>query len=83
MRFISLTVGNFLIFHGYDENNAEIIEEVKVEQPAEKVVALDRILSATEKYVLVTGPAGRQMYWEYEGGLASLKQKLAQAGLMI
>jgi hypothetical protein len=83
MRFITLKIGNFMIFHGYDENNQEIIEHVTVEAPANKLIAIDRILSATEKYLLVTGAAGRQMYWEYEGGLAALTDKLAAAGLVV
>ncbi|MCO4292504.1 hypothetical protein NF867_06500 [Solitalea sp. MAHUQ-68] len=81
--FITLTVGSYLIVHGYDEHNKEIVEEVTVQSPAEKVVAVSRIQSISENYVLVTGSHGRLMYWEYTDGYANLKRKLHLAGLMV
>lgn len=64
--FIKITTGNYLIVHGYDENNKEIVEEVIVEKPMTKIVAVSRIQSISAKYILVTGSHGRLMYWEYE-----------------
>lgn len=81
--FITLKVSNMLVMHGYDADNKEIIEEVKDQPVAEKVVAVSRIQSLTEKYVLVTGSHGRMMYWEYADGLETVKQKLRDMGLLL
>jgi len=64
--FIKIATGNYLIVHGYDENNKEIVETVTVEKPMVKIVAVSRIQSISDKYILVTGSHGRLMYWEYE-----------------
>ncbi|HEY9702190.1 MAG TPA: hypothetical protein V6C58_07075 [Allocoleopsis sp.] len=81
--FIKITTGNYLIVHGYDENNKEIIEEVVVEQPMLKVVAVSRIQSISEKYILVTGSHGRLMYWEYEENFDDLQRILKSQGLLL
>lgn len=83
MAFISLTVGNFTVVHGYDEHNREIVENVVVETPVAKLVAISRIQSVSEKYVLVTGSHGRLMYWEYTDGYEAVQDKLRHAGLLI
>ena len=83
MKFISLRVRNALLMHGYTPDNQEIVEEFKDEAFVDKLVAVDRIQSLTEKYVLVTSSHGRVMYWEYEGGLASVRERLAAAGLVV
>jgi hypothetical protein len=83
MKFISLRVRNALLMHGYTPDNQEIVEEFKDEAYVDKLIAVDRIQSLTEKYVLVTSSHGRVMYWEYEGGLASVRERLAAAGLVI
>jgi hypothetical protein len=74
--FIKITTSDYLIIHGYDADNKEIIESVKVEKPMEKIVAVSRIQSLSEKYVLVTGSHGRLMYWEYLEGYDDIKQQL-------
>jgi len=81
--YISVRVRNALVFHGYDENNKEIVEETKDEVFVEKLLLIDRIQSIGEKYILVTSGYGRSMYWEYEGGYEALKSKLHKAGLVI
>ena len=81
MKFISLRVRNALLMHGYTPDNQEIVEEFKDEAFVDKLIAVDRIQSLTEKYVLVTSSHGRVMYWEYEGSLASVRERLAAAGL--
>ena len=83
MKFISLRVRNAILMHGYTADNQEIVEEFKDEAFVEKLIAVDRIQSLTEKYVLVTSSHGRVMYWEYEGSLASVKERLAAAGLVV
>ena len=65
-KFIELTFGNYIIVHGYDKRNKEIAEEIKVENPAKKVVAVSRIKSLSEKYILTDYIDGRWIYWEYE-----------------
>jgi hypothetical protein len=71
--FIKITTSNYLIVHGYDADNKEIVESVKVEKPMEKIVAVSRIQSLSEQYVLVTGSHGRLMYWEYLEDYEELK----------
>ena len=52
-KFIRVTTGNYLIVHGFDANNKEIIEEVNVAEKTVKIVAIKRIQSISEKYILV------------------------------
>lgn len=82
-KFIALRVRNSLVMHGYTPDNEEIIQEVEVEPFVEKLIAVERIQSATEKYLLVTSSHGRVLYWEYEEGLGVLRSRLAAAGLVI
>ena len=74
--FIKITTGNYLIVHGYDDKNKEIIETVTVEKPMVKIVAISRIQSISDKYILVTGSHGRLMYWEYEESFKALQSVL-------
>ncbi len=81
--FIKITTSNYLIVHGFDRNNKEIIETVMVEKPVVKIVAVSRIQSLTEKYILVTGSHGRMMYWEYTESMADIEEQLAHNGLLL
>ncbi len=83
MKFISLRVRNAILMHGYTPDNQEIVEESKDGEFAEKLIAVERIQSVTERYLLVTSSHGRVMYWEYEGGLAAVKQRFVAAGLVV
>lgn len=83
MMFISVRVRSALVFHGWDAENREIVEEVKEETFVEKLVAVERIQSVSEKYILVSASHGRQMYWEYEGGFEALKARLYKADLLV
>lgn len=65
-KFIELTFGNYIIVHGYDSKNKEIAEEIKVENPSKKVIAVSRIKSLSKKYILTDYIDGRWIYWEYE-----------------
>lgn len=65
-KFIELTFGNYIIVHGYDKRNKEIAEEIKVENPAKKIIEVSRIKSLSEKYILTDYIDGRWIYWEYE-----------------
>jgi hypothetical protein len=83
MKFISLRVRNAILMHGYTPDNQEIVEEFEDGEFVEKLVSVDRIQSVTDRYLLVTSSHGRVMYWEYEGGLAAVEQRLAAAGLVV
>ena len=83
MKFISLRVRNGLTVHGYNADNTEIVEEHHAEEFVDKLIAIDRIQSATEKYLLVTSSHGRVMYWEYEISLSQLKALLSSADLVV
>lgn len=83
MKFILIRVRNSLVMHGYDDKNVEIVEEVKDEQFVEKLIAVDRIQSVSEKYLLVTSSHGRVLYWEYDSDLATIKARLMVAGLVV
>lgn len=81
-RFIKITCGKYVVHHGYDEHNREIVEEV-AQEPAAKLIALERIQSITERYVLTTAAHGRVIYWEYAEGFAELERLLAAEGLLL
>jgi len=83
VKFIRLRLGTHKVLHGYDAQNREIMEEVTVDGFSERIVALDRIQTISDKYVLVKHAGGRWIYWEYEGGLQSLTLKLETAGVLI
>jgi hypothetical protein len=86
MKFISLRVRSALVVHGYTPDNREVverIERVKDVAFAEKIVAIERIQSVSDEYVLVTGSHGRLMYWEYEGGIDAVRQRLKRGGLLL
>lgn len=83
MKFIALRVRNALVMHGYDDNNREIVDEIRDEPFVDKLIAIERIQSVSEKYLLVSSSHGRLMYWEYEGGLAAFTRRLADAGLVV
>ena len=65
-KFIELTFGNYIIVHGYDKRNKEIAEEIIVESPSKKVIAVSRIKSLSEKYILTDYIDERCIYWEYQ-----------------
>jgi hypothetical protein len=83
MKFISLRVRSAIVMHGYTADNKEIIEEAEADTFVEKLISIDRIQSVTEKYLLVTCSHNRVMYWEYEGGLSHVKDRLTGAGLVV
>ncbi len=83
VKFIELDVKNALIFHGYDSENKPIEERTIEESFMRKLICVDRIRSVTEQYLLVTGPDGREMYWEYKGTLDEVKVKLQSVDVSI
>lgn len=83
MKFIEVDVKTEIIVHGYDDENREIIEDVHDQSFMTKLVAIDRIQSISDQFLLVSSSHGRVMYWEYKGMMSDLKRKLADAGLMV
>lgn len=82
MKFIELEVKTAFIIHGFDENNKEIIENISSEVFIKKLIAIDRIQSISEEYVLVTSSHTRVMYWEYNCSMDELTEKLKTTGLL-
>nr|WP_176605273.1 MULTISPECIES: hypothetical protein [Pseudomonas aeruginosa group] len=82
VSFIRLKVRAAFMVHGYDADNREIVEQIGEERFVEKLLRVERIQSVSEKYLLVSASHGRVAYWEYEGGLAALRRRLEQAGLL-
>jgi len=79
MRFIKVKIKDYRVMHGYDHDNKEIEEVVSVPEPIEKLIAIDRILFATDRYILTNFTAGRLIYWHYEGSLKEIENKLLEA----
>lgn len=42
-KYIEISLGSYVISHGYDENNKEIEEEILVDGFSKKLVAVDRV----------------------------------------
>jgi len=73
MKFIELTFGSYIISHGYDDKNKEILEHVHSETFSKKMVPVSRIKSVSEKYILTDYVGDRWVYWEYEESFNYLK----------
>lgn len=76
--FIEVKTKDHVIAHGFDEQNRAIEEQVTMAQWTTKIIAVERIKSVTEKYILTDYAQGRWIYWEYEGGLEKLRPLLAK-----
>ncbi|MGL4632515.1 MAG: hypothetical protein ACRCVT_15035 [Leadbetterella sp.] len=74
--FIEVTVGNYIIMHGFDANNKEMEEYVKDQKPKKKLIAIDRIQSLSEKYICTSYTQNRLIFWEYTDGYEVVKRKL-------
>ncbi|WP_109852237.1 hypothetical protein [Aquimarina sp. AU58] len=76
MKFIELTLKNHTILHGFDARNREVTEVVEVEEASKKLVAVKRILSISEKYILIKYAYDRVIYWEYVEDYETIKKML-------
>ena len=83
VKYIDLEVRTALIFHGFDNHNQAIEEHISEAEFVRKLVAIERIRSISEQYILVSAAQGREMYWEYNGSLDEIKQRLQNAGIDI
>ena len=77
-QFIELTLGSHIISHGYEINNKEITEEINVDGFSKKTVAISRIKSISEKYILTDYTDGRWIYWEYQEDYKTVKKILIE-----
>ncbi len=75
-KYIELNLGSHIIVHGFNDMNTEITQEVKVTGFSKKIVAVSRIKSVSEKYILTDYADGRWIYWEYEEDYEELKKRL-------
>jgi len=75
-QFVELNLGSHIIIHGFDMVNKEITEKVNVSEFSKKIVAVSRIKSISEKYILTDYLDGRWIYWEYGESYDELKNKL-------
>ncbi|WP_298532926.1 hypothetical protein [uncultured Algibacter sp.] len=78
MKFIELTLGSYIISHGYDNKNKEVLQHVHSESFSKKLVPISRIKSISEKYILTDYVDGRWIYWEYEESFKELERILAE-----
>ena len=76
MKFIELTLGSYVISHGYNNKNKEVLDHVPSETFSKKVIPVDRIKSVSEKYILTDYVDGRWIYWEYEEDFTAVKKLL-------
>lgn len=81
--FIELDVRTAIIVHGYDSKNSIIEEEIDEMKYMKKIVAVNRIQSISENYILVSSSHGRIMYWEYKGTMTDIKAKMAKSNISI
>jgi hypothetical protein len=75
-KFIELTLGSYVISHGYDSKNNEMMQHVVSDQFSKKVIPISRIKSVSEKYILTDYVDGRWIYWEYEEDYNAVKKLL-------
>lgn len=75
-KFIELHLGSHVIVHGFDAQNKEISERVETEVFSTKIVAISRIKSVSEKFILTDYVDGRLIYWEYKDDYKMIKKVL-------
>ena len=51
-----------IVMHGYSEDNKEVVEEFNDDLFVEKLLAIERIQSISDKYILVSSSHGRVVY---------------------
>lgn len=74
--FIELTLGSYIISHGYNSKNNEMMEQIPSENFSKKIIPVSRIKSISEKYILTDYVDGRWIYWEYEEDYEVVKKLL-------
>ncbi|MHA7942031.1 hypothetical protein ACJOV8_003045 [Formosa sp. 3Alg 14/1] len=77
-KFIELHLGSHSIVHGFDADNKEISERVEAENFTKKTVAISRIKSVSENFILTDYMDGRLIYWEYKEDYETIKKALTK-----
>lgn len=75
-KFIELTLGSYMISHGYNVSNEEVTEVISVDRFSKKLIAVSRVKSLSEKYILTDYVDGRWIYWEYLEDYEEVKSRL-------
>ena len=75
-KFIELTLGSYIISHGYNEKHKEMMEHISSDTFSKKLLPVSRIKSISEKYILTNYVDGRWIYWEYEEDYSHVKKLL-------
>ena len=81
--FIELEVKSSITVHGYDNDNKEIEEVFEGTDYMKKIIAIHRIQSISEEYILVSSSHGRIMYWYHQGTMEDIKQQLLDIDIKI
>ncbi len=75
-EFIELTLGSYIISHGFGDMNKEMMEPIASDNFSKKIIPVSRIKSISEKYILTDYVDGRWIYWEYAEDYNELKKLL-------
>ena len=81
--FLEIEVKLGIVVHGYTPENKEIEEVFNETSFMKKIIAIARIQSISEKYILVNSSHNRIMYWEYKGTMEEVKQRLKSIDIKI
>ncbi|CDF78074.1 conserved hypothetical protein [Formosa agariphila KMM 3901] len=77
-KFIEIHLGGHVIIHGFDAHNKEITERVEAEDFTKKIIAISRIKSVSENFILTDYTDGRLVYWEYKEDYETIKKALTK-----
>ena len=77
-KFIELTLGNYIINHGYNGNNKENKEFFTVTEPKKVLIPTDSILFVDDNYITTTHINNRTIQWEYKNGYDYVKNRLSK-----
>ena len=75
-KFIELALGSYIISHGYNSKNKEMMEPIASDIFSKKIIPISRIKSVSEKYILTDYADGRWIYWEYQEDYEVVKKLL-------
>lgn len=69
-------MGSHEILHSFDHDDKEVIQRIEADRFSKKIIAVERILSISEKFILTSYAFDRIIYWEYEEDYDALKKML-------
>lgn len=83
MEYFTANIRARTILIGYDAEGNRISRPANKTEFVEKVIRLDRILSFTDDHLFVACPHDTVEVWDYEGGLALVKEQLKARNLLV